>query len=887
MAPTGKARVVLSEKLKKNGIKNYKAQTLFQYLFETNHCDYKTWRYYLSGKENIKKYGTIIVDESSMINEDMFGAFVEASKSTNRIIFVGDPNQLPPIGAGKPFWALVDYIKKNKYLDNYDNLFISNRQKVGDSEIARLDVKLSKLFTNDQVEEVEDLNIFDEIANEDTNIKILTYNDKQELDSLLLHTIAEITKLKRIYPEKTKSMENIDDIDGFDYSLGGLLDGRWMNFNTVEFVDTWQILSPYRNNPEYGSLTINRDIHEKYRSFENLKNQHKYILTKYNRKSKSYEPVILGADDIILGDKVIHVKNQNREFWKYPWRGYLKNKDNSKKECIQYIANGEVGIVQRVTKEVVDRKTLYSHEVEFTSQPGYVYKYQSSVPDEDPAIELAYALTVHKAQGSGFKTSILVINEPKNEINNFISRELIYTALTRQSEKIYILYNRQPSELRKYANIELSDLARRRTNLFEDLKLTEYNSEHFDSNNIHITADGRYKVKSKSEVIIANLLHSAEIDYIYEKELKNLNGDSKGYRKPDFTIPTNGTEIYWEHCGMMGVSDYRQNWEEKKEVYHKNGISEEKGNLIVTVDDLSGGINSREIKEIIDEKLKNKNNENEKKEKDDFENMIYPLVVSYDLMDREDNIHKKTDNFLDLFEFITAFNVIISISAIPRELINETNIIKDDTDFKKVSFGNWLGLLRTLGKFYRSYKSQNKENPEIDFPFGIDFYKNISNKKIVKNLNEILELRNKKAHGTLREEIIIDKLDSFENDIYSIFEQFNNLQLIYIKKMNWGENNEFKYDVTLLNGRDSVFKTIELNTDYKLKLKHLYLYKHDTEEFLELKNELIKFIHCKKCSNWSIFVYNKITKDKAIYNSYQSEDHQYIENEITFENILY
>ncbi|MDR0912566.1 MAG: AAA family ATPase [Methanobrevibacter sp.] len=861
LTPTGKSRVVLEQKLRNQGIRP-EAKTIFQYLLKTNHCNYKTMSYYLSGNTDDETPGTIIIDESSMITEEMFGALIEAVKNVKRIIFVGDPNQLPPIGSGKPFLELNNFLKEN-YLEEKEPLYSKqlhtpNRQKGK----IRLDEELSKYFTEDQVKECDVDTIFDRINKDSTNIVFKQFNETSELNNLLFETITEISNLDCVYGKNNKGMVNTEDVKGFIFSIGGYPSNGHVNFKDAEMADYWQILTPYKNDDEYGSISINHEVQQKYYKEKN----------NFGKYKKRFTANPLGPESIQFGEKVINIHNKNI-------KGYPENE-----ACEDYIANGEVGIVVNLRPP---KKPNKFHNVMFSSQKGYTYGYDSKSGENDVDLELAYALTVHKSQGSGFKATIVIINEPENGPSSFVSRELIYTALTRQYEKIYILYNKEPWKLKEYR--KFSELGSRKTNIYNnEFKNNEDGIIH-DENYIHITSTGE-NVLSKSEVIIANLLHSAGIKYIYEKKLKNLKDDSKDYRKPDFTIITpNGTEVYWEHCGMMGVSDYRQGWEEKKEVYLKNGISEEKGNLIVTMDNLSGGIDSQEIKEIINEKLKIKNNENENetKEKDDFGKMIYPLVVSYDLMDREDNIHKKIDNFFKLFEFITAFNAITSISAIPRELFTKSDIIKNNKDFEKVSFGNWLGLLRALGKFYHSYKSQNKENSEVEFPFGIDFYKNISNKKNTNRLNEIVELRNKKAHGNLREEIIIDKLDFFENEIYSIFEQFNGLQLIYIKKMDWGENKEFKYDAKLLNGRDRVFETIELNTDYKLKLNRLYLYKHDTEEFLELKNELIKFIHCPECSNWSIFIYNKFTKNKAIYNSYQSEDHQHTENEIKFEDILY
>jgi ATP-dependent DNA helicase RecQ len=83
---------------------------------------------------------------------------------------------------------------------------------------------------------------------------------------------------------------------------------------------------------------------------------------------------------------------------------------------------------------------------------------------------------------------------------------------------------------------------------------------------IYKTLDGN-QVRSKSEVIICDLLAKAGIKYEYEKLLeyepgKNIN--------PDFTIfLDNGKELYWEHIGMLGLEEYSKNWSNKLDIYEK------------------------------------------------------------------------------------------------------------------------------------------------------------------------------------------------------------------------------------------------------------------------------------------------------------------------------
>jgi ATP-dependent DNA helicase RecQ len=83
-------------------------------------------------------------------------------------------------------------------------------------------------------------------------------------------------------------------------------------------------------------------------------------------------------------------------------------------------------------------------------------------------------------------------------------------------------------------------------------------------NRIYKTEDGNM-VRSKSEVIICNLLYKYNIPYEYEKKLYYADGK---WMEPDFTITlSDGTEIYWEHVGMLGNSGYDDRWREKRKLY--------------------------------------------------------------------------------------------------------------------------------------------------------------------------------------------------------------------------------------------------------------------------------------------------------------------------------
>ena len=115
-----------------------------------------------------------------------------------------------------------------------------------------------------------------------------------------------------------------------------------------------------------------------------------------------------------------------------------------------------------------------------------------------------------------------------------------------------------------------------------------------------ITIKG-HKVRSKSELDIANQLFLNQITYRYEPQI--LIGGKVFY--PDFEILKVPEQkiFYWEHLGMMGQPEYREHAEYKLEEYRKAGIVPWK-NLIITYDDENGGLDSKTISKIIDVFLK-------------------------------------------------------------------------------------------------------------------------------------------------------------------------------------------------------------------------------------------------------------------------------------------
>ena len=63
--------------------------------------------------------------------------------------------------------------------------------------------------------------------------------------------------------------------------------------------------------------------------------------------------------------------------------------------------------------------------------------YKSIIPSRLPKFEPVYAMTIHKTQGSEFSNVLMIL--PEQSDNKLLSRELLYTGLTRAKKHITIM----------------------------------------------------------------------------------------------------------------------------------------------------------------------------------------------------------------------------------------------------------------------------------------------------------------------------------------------------------------------------------------------------------------------------------------------------------------
>jgi hypothetical protein len=406
------------------------------------------------------------------------------------------------------------------------------------------------------------------------SLRFVRWNDDSSLHQTLVATLVE----------ELEAITGPSDEQGFGVSLGGVAVGDtvFYNLGDARRADRWRILTPV-NLRAHGVDELNLFIQRHFRR-RRLKEARSW-----SRKI----PAPFGPERIVYGDKVMSIENQRR-YGIWP-------KDQASR-ALRYVANGEIGFVIGQTAWRQDW-TPDRLQAEFSSQPDYAYEYYENefLDDSMPPLRLAYAITIHKAQGSEFGTTFIVLTDPLP----MMSRELLYTALTRQQHKVVILHQGDLSKLKQFDAVRASEIAQRQTNLFDPPNMIPIDGTFLEDRLIHRTVAGQL-VRSKSEVIVGDRLTAHDIEYQYELPIIE---EGRAILYPDFTMIDGelGITIYWEHLGMLADPAYRARWERKLAHYRERDIypfeegGGENGTLVRSTENEIGGIDSAAIDALIRE----------------------------------------------------------------------------------------------------------------------------------------------------------------------------------------------------------------------------------------------------------------------------------------------
>lgn len=368
-APTGKAA------LKSTSVIGIEASTIHRLLgWDPENIGF------MHNEKNLLPYDFIIVEESSMIDISLMSSLLKAVSSECQILFVGDHNQLSPVGPGAPFRDMIESnivssFRLNKiFRQAQGSKIITSAHKINNGECPII----NSPFENPEIWKGGDDCLFiDSGLGEQGKAR----NEYPKWSSLR-YGLDIVEMIKKLYTETINKYYDTSDI---------------------------QILIPMKVS-DLGTIRINSIIQEAINPFNKNKSQ-------INIKDKTFR----------TGDKIMHtINNYDLE-----------------------VFNGDIGFIEYLDE--------ISGTAEIKFDGGRIVKYKKIDLME---IEHAWAISIHKSQGSEFDCVILPIMPTYSRM---LERSLIYTALTR-SKRLAIFVGQRKS-LEKAVNTINSN--KRQTSLKE------------------------------------------------------------------------------------------------------------------------------------------------------------------------------------------------------------------------------------------------------------------------------------------------------------------------------------------------------------------------------------------------------------------------------------
>jgi exodeoxyribonuclease-5 len=356
------------------------------------------------GIQHIQNYKLVVIDEASMINADLFDFTREACiRYKTKVIYVGDPLQLPPVNemVGKAFtdvregFNLTEIIRQDKDHDLVE-LFVMLRDDI----INRTNNCITHLIMSRDRKVAEDYQVLSKV----------NYNK-------------EIIK----YFGDEKYTQNIDYIRQACYTRNAAT--RWNNYIRAHIIGH-----------DVEILTI----HD--------------VLTAYTNQVDTFKtPIISNSDDYILLDIDKYVDNFGISTYSVNLQNVIDRKRSPKLLILDY--TNPVG-VEKMTQLL----NFLHHEAAIKRIPGGFKKYYNfknsillmksielseannkKIVVKD--IDYAYALTIHKLQGSTIENvavdlrDIIYPTENVNRPNDVDTRNrLLYVALSRATNHAIIHY---------------------------------------------------------------------------------------------------------------------------------------------------------------------------------------------------------------------------------------------------------------------------------------------------------------------------------------------------------------------------------------------------------------------------------------------------------------
>ncbi|MDD3862645.1 MAG: ATP-dependent RecD-like DNA helicase [Clostridia bacterium] len=265
------------------------------------------------------------------------------------------------------------------------------------------DCKFVIVGDKDQLPSVGAGNVLDDIIKSGVvNVVQLTQIFRQDENSLIIfnaHKINEGEMPKFDNRSKDFFFESIEEPIAIKNNIISLITERIPSYLNIPPLQI-QALAPLKSGV-CGTENLNRELQNKI-----------------NPPSKSKSEIISGMIVFRQGDKIMQTSNN----YNLEWNKVLKNNRN---ESGTGVFNGDIGYIKKIFPS--------TGEIIINFDDGKICKYPKS---EISQLSLAYAITIHKSQGSEFDVIVIPSIAGPSIILN---RNLIYTAVTRAKKMVVLV----------------------------------------------------------------------------------------------------------------------------------------------------------------------------------------------------------------------------------------------------------------------------------------------------------------------------------------------------------------------------------------------------------------------------------------------------------------
>jgi len=350
-----------------------------------------------NAENQFEEKSIFVIDEASMIDITLFSSLLEAIPEGARVFILGDKDQLPSVQAG----AVLGELLANKK-DSVAELKESSRFN-DDSDVGRLKNAMQKDSPLDfslahftQWEEWKNKAGFAIPASKEFPVTSFLTDSGSVSKYEQLEEITE-SWADSFYIELTKAALELTP----DSELA-LLDALWEKANRA------RILSAERRGYK-GVETINRRICE-------------YILN---------QNPSLSGDQYFKGQLLMLTKNQNLFCLYNGDSGIVIEHKNLKYLMVKKELKSDEKITEGI--DTTNERSLINQGIK--QRGSYIFYPLHLLPKD--SIETAYAITIHKSQGSGYKAILVLL--PDQPGHPLLNRQIAYTAITRTQGSTYIV----------------------------------------------------------------------------------------------------------------------------------------------------------------------------------------------------------------------------------------------------------------------------------------------------------------------------------------------------------------------------------------------------------------------------------------------------------------